>query len=457
MTQTEKRSPFTMNVDLMHGPIFKSLVVFMLPIFVSNLFQQLYNTVDTMIVGNVLGDTALAAIGSCGSIYELLVGFGLGIGNGLAIVAARSYGAQDHDLLKKTVAGSLVIGLIASLCITLAGAVGLRPLLVLLDTPAEILEDAYRYIIVIDYGVLVMFAYNLCAGLLRAIGNSFMPLVFLLLSSGLNILLDLLFIARMGMGVQGAAVATVISQGVSVLLCIVYVFAKVKLLLPEKKHFRVGRHLYWELFSQSICMGLMSSTVSAGSVVLQYGINGLGTLVIAGHTAARKMFMFTDMPLLSMASAGSTFVSQNCGAGQPGRVRKGMKEIYLYSVVVAVAAVLLMRVAAPWMVAFVSGSSEPIVLENGARYLLWNAPFYAVLGILLSTRYALQSLGNKVLPLFSSVIELVGKVVFVVLFIPKFGYDAVILCEPIIWCVMAAYLVAVYRHDPFVFPKQEKR
>ena len=457
MTQTAKRSPFTMNVDLMHGPIFKSLVVFMLPIFVSNLFQQLYNTVDTMIVGNVLGDTALAAIGSCGSIYELLVGFGLGIGNGLAIVAARSYGAQDHDLLKKTVAGSLVIGLIASLCITLAGAVGLRPLLVLLDTPAEILEDAYRYIIVIDYGVLVMFAYNLCAGLLRAIGNSFMPLVFLLLSSGLNILLDLLFIARMGMGVQGAAVATVISQGVSVLLCIVYVFAKVKLLLPEKKHFRVGRHLYWELFSQSISMGLMSSIVSAGSVVLQYGINGLGTLVIAGHTAARKMFMFTDMPLLSMASAGSTFVSQNCGAGQPDRVRKGMKEIYLYSVVVAVAAVLLMRVAAPWMVAFVSGSSEPIVLENGARYLLWNAPFYAVLGILLSTRYALQSLGNKVLPLFSSVIELVGKVVFVVLFIPKFGYDAVILCEPIIWCVMAAYLVAVYRHDPFVFPKQEKR
>ena len=455
MTQTARKPLFNMNVDLMHGPIFQHLVIFMLPIFVSNLFQQLYNTVDTMIVGNVLGDTALAAIGSCGSIYELLVGFGLGIGNGLAIVAARSYGAQDDDLLKKTVAGSLVIGLIASLCITLAGAVGLRPLLVLLDTPAEILEDAYRYIIVIDYGVMVMFAYNLCAGLLRAIGNSFMPLVFLLLSSGLNILLDLLFIAKMGMGVQGAAVATVISQGVSVLLCILYVFAKVKLLLPEKRHFKVGQHLYWELFSQSISMGLMSSIVSAGSVVLQYGINGLGTLVIAGHTAARKMFMFTDMPLLSMASAGSTFVSQNCGAGQPDRVRKGMKEIYLYSVVVAVLAVLLMRAAAPWMVAFVSGSSEPVVLENGARYLLWNAPFYAVLGVLLSTRYALQSLGNKVLPLFSSVIELVGKIIFVLLLIPKFAYNAVILCEPIIWCFMAAYLVTVYLHDPFVFPKKK--
>ena len=548
MTQTAKKSPFSMNVDLMHGPIFKNLLLFMLPIFISNLFQQLYNTVDTMIVGNVLGDTALAAIGSCGSIYELLVGFGLGIGNGLAIVAARSYGAQDHDLLKKTVAGSLVIGLVASLCITLAGVLGLHPLLLMLDTPAEILDDAYRYILTIDLGVLVMFAYNLCAGLLRAIGNSVMPLVFLLISSGLNVVLDLLFIARMGMGVQGAAVATVISQGVSVVLCILYIFLRVKILLPEKQHFRVGSHLYWELFSQSISMGLMSSIVSAGSVVLQYGINGLGTLVIAGHTAARKLFSFTTMPVMAMASACSTFVSQNCGANQPERVRKGMKEIALYSVAVAVLAVLLMQLGAEWMVRLISGSNEPVVLqyginglgtlviaghtaarklfsftsmpvmamasacstfvsqncganqpervrkgmkeialysvvvavlaiflmqlgaewmvqlisgsnepvvlENGARYLRWNAPFYSVLGVLLATRYALQSLGQKVLPLFSSVIELVGKVVFVLFFIPKFAYNAVILCEPIIWCFMAAYLVLVYLHDPFVFPKK---
>ena len=404
MTQTAKKSPFSMNVDLMHGPIFKNLLLFMLPIFISSLFQQLYNTVDTMIVGNVLGDTALAAIGSCGSIYELLVGFGLGIGNGLAIVAARSYGAQDHDLLKKTVAGSLVIGLVASLCITLAGVLGLHPLLLMLDTPAEILDDAYRYILTIDLGVLVMFAYNLCAGLLRAIGNSVMPLVFLLISSGLNVVLDLLFIARMGMGVQGAAGATVISQGVS--------------------------------------------------VVLQYGINGLGPLVIAGHTAARKLLSFTTMPVMAMASACSPFVSQNRGANQPERVRKGMKEIALYSVVVAVLAIFLMQLGAEWMVRLISGSSESVVLENGARYLLWNAPFYSVLGVLLATRYALQSLGQKVLPLFSSVIELVGKVVFVLFFIPKFAYNAVILCEPIIWCFMAAYLVLVYLHDPFVFPKK---
>ena len=455
MTQSPaKKSFFNRNVDLMNGPIFKSLLIFMLPILVSCLFQQLYNTVDTMIVGNVLGDTALAAIGACGAIYELLVGFGIGIGNGLAIVAARAYGAGDEDQLKQTVAGSIVIGIIASAVITLAGAAGLHPLLELLDTPAEILEDAYRYIIVIDLGVVVMFLYNLCAGLLRAIGNSVMPLVFLLISSVLNVGLDLWFIAGVGMGVRGAAVATVIAQGISVVLCVLYVLAKVRILIPEKKHLAVGSHLYWELFSQSISMGLMSSIVSAGSVVLQYGINGLGTLTIAGHTAARKLFAFTDMPLISMANAGSTFVSQNRGANQPDRVRKGMREMYLYSVVVMIAAVALMQLGAPWLVKLISGSSEPIVLENGARYLRWNAPFYAVLGVLLCTRYALQSLGQKVLPLFSSVIELVGKVIFVLVFIPKFAYNAVILCEPIIWCFMAAYLVFVYLHEPFVFPKK---
>lgn len=456
MEQTRKRLFGSANVDLLHGPIFKSLVLFMLPIFVSNLFQQLYNTVDTMIVGNVLGDNALAAIGACGSIYELLVGFGTGIGNGLAIVAARSYGAQDEPLLKKTVAGSIVIGIVASLAILLAGAAGLRPLLVLLDTPAEILEEAYSYIIVIDYGVPVMFAYNLCAGLLRAIGNSVMPLVFLLLSSALNVVLDLLFICSLGMGVRGAAVATVISQGVSVVLCVFYILKRTEILIPAREHFKVGKRLYWEMFTQSISMGLMSSIVSAGSVVLQYGINGLGTLVIAGHTAARKLFAFTDMPLLAMAHAGSTFISQNRGANQPERVRKEMREVWLFSLGFAAFSVVLMAVGAEWMVRFVSGSSEAVVLENGARYLLWNAPFYSVLGVLLSTRYGLQGLGQKILPLFSSVIELVGKIIFVWLFIPRFGYNAVILCEPVIWCVMCAYLVAVYLHDPFVFGAKKR-
>ena len=454
MSQTQTRR--SSQVDLLHGPILKSLLLFALPIMASRVFQQIYNTMDTLIVGYTLGDSSIAAMGACSSIYEMMTGFTFGVGNGLAIVTARCFGRQETDRMKKSVASCIVIGVAVTLVVTILATIFMHPLLRLLKTPAEILEESYSYISILSIFLFVMFAYNLCSGLLRAIGNSFMPLVFLILSSVLNVILDLWFIAALGMGVAGAGVATVISQGVSVALCILYVFRSARLLLPEKKHFHVESRLYWELFSQSISMGLMSSIVSAGSVVLQYGINGLGTLVIAGHTAARKLFAFTDMPLTAMASACSTYVSQNYGANHPDRVRRGMRDIYLYGVVVAVTAILLMSVGAEWMVKLVSGSSEPVVLENGVRYLVWNAPFYAVLGMLLSTRYALQSMGEKVLPLLSSVIEFLGKIVFVLLFIPRFEYNAVILCEPVIWCFMTIELLIAYRHNSFVFPKMKK-
>ena len=455
MTQTMGRGRGR-QVDLLHGPIFRNLLLFAIPIFISNLFQQLYNAADAMIVGNVLGDTSLAAVGACASIYELLVGFGLGIGNGLAIVTARAYGAQDPDKVKKTVAGSMVIGLVASVLITIFGLLFLRPLLQALDTPPEILNEAYSYIIEIARFVVVMFAYNLCAALLRAVGNSVMPLVFLIFSSCLNVGLDYWFVAGLEMGVRGAAVATVLSQALSVALCIVYILRYAKHLVPSRRHFRLEKGLYRELITQGLSMGLMSSIVSAGSVILQYGINGLGTLVIAGHTAARKLFTFTDMPVIAMATAGSTFVSQNRGADKPDRIRKGMKQIWMFAFGTAIVMTVLMSLFSGVLVRLVSGSSTPVVLENGARYLVWNAPFYSVLGVLLATRYALQSLGQKVLPLISSGIELVGKILFMLFFIPRFGYNAVILCEPVIWCFMCAQLLWSYWNDPYIKASRDK-
>ena len=455
MTQTMGRGRGR-QVDLLHGPIFRNLLLFAIPIFISNLFQQLYNAADAMIVGNVLGDTSLAAVGACASIYELLVGFGLGIGNGLAIVTARAYGAQDPDKVKKTVAGSMVIGLVASALITIFGLLFLRPLLQALDTPPEILDEAYSYIIEIARFVVVMFAYNLCAALLRAVGNSVMPLVFLIFSSCLNVGLDYWFVAGLEMGVRGAAVATVLSQALSVALCIVYILRYAKHLVPSRRHFRLEKGLYRELITQGLSMGLMSSIVSAGSVILQYGINGLGTLVIAGHTAARKLFTFTDMPVIAMATAGSTFVSQNRGADKPDRIRKGMKQIWMFAFGTAIVMTVLMSLFSGVLVRLVSGSSAPVVLENGARYLVWNAPFYSVLGVLLATRYALQSLGQKVLPLISSGIELVGKILFMLFFIPRFGYNAVILCEPVIWCFMCAQLLWSYWNDPSIKASRDK-
>lgn len=451
----KQRISITEHIDMIQGPIFRSLVLFALPLLGSNIFQQFYNTMDTMIVGNCLGDLSLAAIGVCTPIYELMVGFALGIGNGLAIVTARSFGAGDEDQLKKSVASSIVIGLLSSLVISLIARFSLYPLLKVLDTPPEIIDEAYEYIFTVTMFVGVMFAYNLCAGLLRAIGNSFMPLMFLILSSCLNIGLDLLFILKFRMGVKGAAVATVISQGISVVLCIVYIAKKAGILVPERRHFAVDRQMYGELLGQGFSMGFMSSIVSAGSVILQYGINGLGYLIIAAHTAARKLYMFSMMPVSAMGMAFSTFVSQNKGADQGRRIRQGMRCVYLYDICVTVVITAVMWICAPAMVAWISGSGEAVLLENGARYLRFVTPFYVVLGILLDTRFALQGLGMKLLPLISSVIEFFGKILFVAALIPRFQYTAVIFCEPVIWCIMTLQLVYTFYHNDYIRKAKE--
>ena len=438
------------KVNLLKGNILKSLIIFAIPLFISNLFQQLYNTVDIMIVGNFLGDTSLAAIGASSAVYELLVGFALGIGNGLSMVAARSYGANDKNLLKKSVAGSIVIGVFITISIMVISKLYLMTLLKLLNTPTNIIEESYSYISIITLFVGVMFAYNLCAGLLRAIGNSFMPLVFLVISSLLNIGLDIVFITKFNMGIKGAAVATIISQGVSVILCIIYIYFKSKILIPKRAHFSVGKELYKELWGQGLSMGLMMGIVSTGTVILQTAINELGYLTIAGHTAARKLNSFCTMPVVAIAQAVSTFVSQNKGANQGYRIRKSVFYSNLIAISWGVISSVILFFISPMMVKVLSGSSEVLVIENGARYLRINAPFYGVLGILLNLRYSLQGLGQKITPLLSSIIEFGGKILFVILIIPKTGYLGVILCEPIIWCFMTAQLAYAFYKNTYI-------
>lgn len=438
------------KTDLLKGNILKSLLIFAIPLFISNLFQQLYNTADTMIVGHFLGDTSLAAIGACSAVYELLVGFALGIGNGMSMVVARSFGAGDERLLKRAVAGSLIIGAGITVVIMIISCIFLYPLLEVLHTPEEIIEESYSYIFVIVMCVGVMFAYNLLAGLLRAIGNSVMPLVFLVISSVVNIGLDILFITQFSMGIRGAAVATVIAQGFSAFLCLMYILWKAKILIPRKEHFRIEGRLYKELAGQGLSMGVMVAIVSAGTVILQFAINELGYLIIAGHTAARKLNSFCTMPLMTMALATSTFVSQNRGANQRERIIKAVRYSNWISVLWAAVITVVLFFTAPVLVKFLSGSSEAVVIENGAMYLRINAPFYSVLGILLTMRNSLQGIGKKIVPLISSVIELVGKIVFVIFFIPILGYFGVIICEPIIWCLMCAQLVFTFYTDSYI-------
>ena len=396
-SQTQRSS----RVDLLHGSILKSLLLFALPIMASRVFQQIYNTMDTLIVGHTLGDSSIAAMGACSSIYEMMTGFTFGVGNGLAIVTARCFGRQETERMKSVF-------------------------------------------------LFVMFAYNLCSGLLGAIGNSFMPLVFLIISSLVNIVLDLLFIRSFGMGVRGAAIATVIAQGISVVLCLIYIVTKAKILLPEKRHFEPDRGLYMELLAQGFSMGFMSSIIYVGSIVLQPGINSLGYETIAGHTAARKLFSFSMMPLSSMAQAVNTYVAQNRGADNWERVRKGIRYAYIFCFSVTACLILLVTPLAPTMVHLISGSSDPTVLGNGARYLRVAIPFFFALGLVNCSRLALQALGEKILPLLSSFIELFGKIIFAMVFIPRYHYSAVIWCEPIIWCFMAVELVISLYRNPYM-------
>ncbi len=439
-----------LNVDLIKGNILKSLIIFAIPIFISNVFQQLYNTMDTMIVGNYLGDISLAAIGACAAIYELLIGFALGIGNGLSIVVARCYGLRDKELLKRSVAGSIVIGIFVTIVIMILSKVFLYPLLQFLNTPDNIIEESYTYISTVTIFVGIMFAYNLCAGLLRAIGNSFMPLVFLVISSALNVIMDILFITRFNMGIKGAAVATVIAQGISVILCVIYIYKKASILIPSKKHFVFDRELYKELLGQGLSMGFMLCIVSTGTVILQVAINNLGYLVIAGHTAARKLNAFCAMPAATIALAVSTFVSQNKGANEGKRIRKGVRYANILVILWGITISIILLFVAPTLVRVLSGSSEEVVIENGSKYLIFNAPFYGVLGVLLNLRNSLQGLGKKVVPLVSSIIEFLGKVVFVILFIPKLNYFGVIICEPVIWCLMCIQLIYSFYKNPYI-------
>ncbi len=438
------------SVDLLHGPVLKSMLIFAIPLFFSSVFQQLYNTMDTVIIGHTLGDEALAAMGAAGAVYDLLMGFALGVGNGLAVVTARSFGCGDREYLKKSVASAIVIGVCITAAITVLVRFILYPFLEVLNTPADIINQAYDYVSAITLFIAVMFAYNLCAGLLRAVGNSVMPLVFLVLSSILNIVLDLFFITRLHMGVRGAAVATVIAQGVSVVCCLIYIGKRAKMLIPERKHFVWDKGLYREMTAQGLSMGFTSCIVTSGTAILQFGINNLGYLVIAGHTAARKLFQFLLMPNIAINQTVSTFVSQNYGAGQVERIRKAMKCAYLYGVVTTFIASVLMFFFAPTAVKLLSGSSESVVIENGALYLRVVAPCLIILGLLNPTRQGLQAIGQKILPVLSSVIELVGKILFVAVLIPKFQYMAVIFCEPVIWCFMIAELLPAFWCNPFI-------
>jgi len=428
------------SIDLLSSPIVSSLLTFALPILISNALQQFYNAADTTIVGNFLGFNSLAAIGATSAIYELIVGFAIGIANGMGIVVARHFGAGDIEKIKKAVAGSIVIGSVLSLAVMLVGGVWLYGLLRLVHIPENIIDEAYSYIYIIMIFFFLTFFYNWSASMLRAIGNSLTPLLILLVTSVINIGLDILFIIRFNSGIKGAAVATVISQAISALLCIVYMYIKADILIPKLKHFKYNYYVYADLSTQGFAMGFMSSIVSIGTVILQTAVNGMGVTIIAAQTTGRRIMFFLMMPMSSLATALTTFVSQNFGAGNKSRIKSAVKYANIINTIWSIISVVFVYTLSIPLIRFISGSYDKELIANAKLYIAMAAPFFWALGILFNLRNALQGMDRKIEPLISSCIELICKIAFVLFVIPVFGYMGVVLTEPIIWVVMVLQL-----------------
>ena len=427
------------NHSLTQGSIAKGLLFFVIPLFFSNLFQQLYNTIDTLLVGHFLGDNALAAMGATAAIFELIVQFSNGCGTGFSIVTARYYGSKNENELKKSVAASLILGLIISIVITIVSYVSMPYLLTILKTPKSIYHDSLNYIRCISAFLIITMFYNLGAGMLRAIGDSLRPLIVLFCSSIINIALDIVCITILDMGVFGAAVATVIAQAVSTIICFFLI------LIPRKEHFQIKSYMVNDLLGQGFSMGFMFSIVSIGTIILQSGINSLGTQIITAHTAARKLISLFCLPLSTLAASMATFVSQNKGAQNYERIIKGVRLSNICGIIYPIFLSILIYFTAENLVHLLSGSNTPAVLQNGAMYLKINIPFFIILSILLNLRNAIQGFGYKITPLFSSIIELIGKIVFTLFLVPTFKYLGVCFCEPIIWCLMASQLIYSYQ------------
>ncbi len=438
------------KTTLTEGNPVKLIVLFAVPIFLGNLFQILYSLIDTKIVGSTLGETALASVGSVSTLYNLLTGFFNGLTLGFSVVTARFYGSGEEKALKKNIAGAITLGFGTAIVLITLTAVFLKPILRLLQVPADQFDMSYSYIIVLVWGMFITLAYNLCANTLRATGDSVTPLIYLVISSLVNVGLDYFFILNLHLGVAGAAYATVIAQFLSVVLCLIRIYRGFPILHVGREDFQFDREQLWQLYQNGLSMGLMSSLVNFGTVVLQSGINQLGTSIIVAHTAARKVFEIWNLPISVMGSAMATYCGQNYGAGKYGRIREGIKGALGLGAVWAVVVFIMAHTISPYLIRFITSSDSSEIIYWGRKYLEYDMSFIILCVGIVVLRNSMQGFGDYKTPVFSSFIELMGKVVFTFTFVRFFGYWGIIWTEPVIWVLMVIPLIIQTWRNPVV-------
>lgn len=430
--------------DMTSGNPMRIILSFTIPIFIGNVFQQFYNMADAVIVGKFVGTKALAAVGSTGTIMFLIYGFVVGMTAGFTVLTAQKFGAGDMDAMRKTVAGASILSLIVGVLLTAGFMMFMRPWLEVMNTPEDIYADAYAYIMIISAGILAQMLYNLLASILRALGNSKVPLYFLILSAGLNIVLDLVLIIVFRMGAAGAAVATVISQGVSGILCFIYIVKKVPVLHMKRDDWRPTGSLLWTQIRIGIPMALQYSITAIGTMMVQSSVNILGSTQVAAFTAAGKIEQVVTQAYVAQGTTMATYGAQNMGAGNVARIRQGFKASTIIGVIYAfIAAAFVMTVGKYMSYLFVSEDVE-VIMESVDLYLKCIGVFFIPLAIVNIYRNGIQGLGYGLLPMMAGVAELIGRGVVAVIAAGHRSYLGVCLASPAAWVLASLLLLAMY-------------
>lgn len=434
--------------NLTEGKPLRLILLFAIPLFVGQLFQLFYSLVDTRIVGSTLGDVSLAAVGATTTLSDMLVSMLNGLTNGSAIVVATYFGAKDERHMKKAIGGTVLIGVCFSVCISMLCLLFLSPILDILNISEDILPKSRAYISVILAGLLASTLYNVCAAILRAVGDSFTPLIFLIIAAFLNIFLDYGFILAFHMGVQGAALATVVSQAISAILCFLYMKKKYPQLMLKKEDLKVEKEVFGKLLSTGLSMSFMSSFVTLGTLALQTSINTFGTNIIVAHTAARKATSIFMLPFSVLGQTLATYCGQNLGAGKYDRIKKGIKDTVLVTFVWCTGVIIVSYTIAPVIIRLITATKEQEVIDTASLYLRVNTIFYYVPAVICLFRNSMQGFGDSKTPVFSSSLELIGKILIALFLTPIIGYMGIIVAEPIVWFIMVIPLIVNMVRNP---------
>lgn len=441
--------------DLTTGKPIKIILLFAIPLFIGQLFQLFYSLADTRIVGAILGETSLAAVGATTTLSDFLIGLLNGFTNGCAIIIATYFGSGDRANMKKAMGGTILSGVVLSLLISAGCLLFLPQILGALNVADFLMAESKAYIGIVLAGLLAATLYNVCAAILRALGDTFTPLLFLILSAVLNVVLDYTLIKYGNMGVAGAALATVIAQAVSAVLCFFYMKIRYPELSLHREDFRFDKVIYRKLIATGSSMGFMVAFVNLGTLALQITINTFHQDIIVAHTAARKATNIFMLPFSVLGTTLATFCGQNLGAGKYSRIKTGLRDTLFLTFVWCAGVALVAYTLSRPLIRMITASDNEVILSTASLYLKVNTSFYFVTAIICLFRNSMQGFGDNKTPVFSSSLELIGKVAISFLLAPAIGYMGIIVAEPIVWFIMVIPLIVNMARNP-ILKQQDK-